>query len=317
MKTVEAGRPAQTRKVAANQAWFEYPAGARREAGRRRARTLRAAARRRRADRALRRARHRPGAQQSRGDRQPAHLSPRCASAATSISCSPTSARSRRECAMDTAEADPFDSKDYPVHRAGGSHRDLRRRARLRRRPAAGDDPLRHAGDLPNARKDSPPHSMLGVAQKKWFLAAAEELDRDLEDLGQLARHARLAHRSAEPAAGRRREPVARRRLRVVRRRRLERLRDRARRDLRLRARATHHRLRDRRRRPAFVLGRAAPRRRCRRGSSSRSASSSSPARSRRRRCRKALEHNMPKDHPLRSLFVHQTARRTRRTSAR
>ena len=60
--------------------------------------------------------------------------------------------------------------------------------------------------------------------------------------------------------------------------------------------------------RPPLASGPDAPRRRCRRESSSQSASRSSPARSPRRRCPKVAEHNLPKDYPLRSLYVHQTA---------
>ncbi len=43
---------------------------------------------------------------------------------------------------------------------------------------------------------------MLGPAQKAWFLERLRSVDGDLEGVGQLARHARLARGSAEPARG-------------------------------------------------------------------------------------------------------------------
>ena len=54
--------------------------------------------------------------------------------------------------------------------------------------------------EVPNFRKDEPPQTMLGAEQKAWFLERLRASTRDLEGLGQLARHARLARRSAEPA---------------------------------------------------------------------------------------------------------------------
>ena len=72
----------------------------------------------------------------------------------------------------------------------------------LRERQAARDDPLRHATRLPNSAQGlTAAHACSAPSRRQWFLAAAEELDRDVEDLGQLARHARLAHRPAESAA--------------------------------------------------------------------------------------------------------------------
>ena len=137
--------------------------------------------------------------------------------------------------------------------------------------------------------------------------AAAEELDRDLEDLGQLARHARLAHRSAEPAAGVAASPwpgagyasfgggdwsgyVT----------------ERARSSTSCASSASAAS----RSSPAIAIrsGPAAPRRRCRRapfepvGVEFITGSISAPG------LPEGLEHNMPKDHPLRSLFVHQPA---------
>ena len=75
-----------------------------------------------------------------------------------------------------------------------------RRGPRLRRRPAAATMLPFGDADVPNFRKDAPPQTMLGAKQKAWFLERLRASTRDLEDLGQLARHARLARRSAEPA---------------------------------------------------------------------------------------------------------------------
>ena len=72
-------------KVAANQAWFEYQPARVRKAGGDVARALRGARREGRADRALRRPRPRPGAEQPARDREPDAPTARCASGGTSI----------------------------------------------------------------------------------------------------------------------------------------------------------------------------------------------------------------------------------------
>ena len=53
---------------------------------------------------------------------------------------------------------------------------------------------------VPNPQRSAPPQTILGAEQKAWFKDKLEQLDRDVEDLGQLAGRARLARRPAEPA---------------------------------------------------------------------------------------------------------------------
>ena len=84
----------------------------------------------------------------------------------------------------------------------------------------------------------------------------APQVDRDVEDLGQFGRRARLARRPAEPAAGPDQGIVAEGHLRSHGQRRLRHGLRRARRDLRSRARREDHRLRHRLGRPPQLLGR-------------------------------------------------------------
>ncbi len=73
------------------------------------------------------------------------------------------------ECALDTAASDPFGSRDYPylvpeeVKEIFDAGRDY----------ANGEPPATirfGTQQIANPRKDSPAHSMLGTAQKRWFL---------------------------------------------------------------------------------------------------------------------------------------------------
>ena len=99
------------------------------------------------------------------------------------------------------------------------------------------------------AAADHPRRRAEGVVQ-----GSAEALDRDVEDLGQFARGARLARRPAEPA----RWPTAKPWPAAFRQCQPERLwlrLDGAWRDLRPRPRLENHRLRDRLGRPPQLLG--------------------------------------------------------------
>ena len=305
LKTGDAGRPAQMPKVAANQAWFEFqPARIAKPGGGELDRFSPPKV---------------VNAPVERFDEHGIGQEPNNLAAIDSlhiyrrlrfgrnVDLVLTDQRSfQTECALDTAASDPFGSRDYPylvpeevkeIFDAGRDYADGKPPATIRFGTQQIANPRKDSAAAQHARHDA----------EAMVPAAAEELDRDLEDLGQLARHARLAHRSAESSARRRGEPVARRRLRTVRRRRLDWLPDRARGDLRLRAPAAHRRLRDRRRRSSFVLGRRAakalpPRAFEPVGVEFITGSVSAPAMA------EGAEHNMPKDHPLSSLFVHKPA---------
>jgi alkaline phosphatase D len=167
VKTVEAGRPAQTRKVAANQAWFEFqPARIRKPGGG----ELERFARPKVVD-----------APVERYDEQGIGQEPNNLAAIDSLHIYRRLRFGRNvdlvltdqhsfqtECAMDTAAADPFGSPDYPnlvpeevneIFDAGRAY-------------ANGQPPqtIRFGGqEFPNPRRQSPPHSMLGTTQKQWF----------------------------------------------------------------------------------------------------------------------------------------------------
>ena len=146
VKTVEAGRPAQTRKVAANQAWFEFqPARIAKPGGG----ELERFAPPKVVD-----------APVERFDEHGIGQEPNNLAAIDSlhiyrrlrfgrnVDLVLTDQRSfQTECAMDTAAIGSVRQPRLPEPRARGSERDLRRRPRLRERQAAGDDPLRHAAD--------------------------------------------------------------------------------------------------------------------------------------------------------------------------
>ena len=53
---------------------------------------------------------------------------------------------------------------------------------------------------VPNPQRNAPPQTILGAEQKAWFKDQLEQLDRDVENLGQFAGRARCARRPAEPA---------------------------------------------------------------------------------------------------------------------
>ena len=56
--------------------------------------------------------------------------------------------------------------------------------------------------EVANFRKDGMPQSILGAQQRTWFLEKLRASARHLEGVGQLQRHARHARGSAEPAGG-------------------------------------------------------------------------------------------------------------------
>ena len=85
------------------------------------------------------------------------------------------------------------------LHPAGGASRSSTRVAST---TAAGRRPRSASAttEVPNFRKDAPPQTILGAEQKAWFLERLRASTRDVEGLGQLSGHARLARGSAEPA---------------------------------------------------------------------------------------------------------------------
>jgi alkaline phosphatase D len=262
VKTVAAARPAQMTKVAANQAWFEFqpariakPGGGELE-------------------------RFSPpkvvNAPVERFDEHGIGQEPNNLAAIDSlhiyrrlrfgrnVDLVLTDQRSfQTECAMDTAASDPFGSRDYlnlvpeevsEIFDAGRDYANGKPPATIRF----------GTQQIANARKDSPPHSMLGTAQKQWFLqqlksstatwkiwgnSRAEIFDFVRQQrIGGFAivagdRHSFWAGRAAKALPPRAFEPVG----------------------------------------VEFITG-----------------SVSAPAMA------EGAEHNMPKDHPLRSLFVHK-----------
>jgi alkaline phosphatase D len=167
VKTVEAGKPAQTRKVAANQAWFEFqPARIRKPEGGELLQFTPPAV---------------VDAPVARFDEQGIGQEPNNLAAIHSlhiyrrlrfgrnVDLVLTDQRSfQTECAMDTPASDPFGSADYPnlVPEEVNEIFDAGREYANGHPPAT----IRFGTqELPNVRKDSPAHSMLGVAQKQWF----------------------------------------------------------------------------------------------------------------------------------------------------
>jgi alkaline phosphatase D len=166
-KTIEAGKPAQTLKVAANQAWFEFqPARIRKPDG---GELLQFAP---------------PkvvDAPVTRFDEQGIGQEPNNLAAIDSlhiyrrlrfgrnVDLVLTDQRSfQTENALDTPASDPFGSNDYPnfvpeevieIFDAGREYANGHPPATIRF----------GAQEIANPRKDSPSQSMLGVAQKKWF----------------------------------------------------------------------------------------------------------------------------------------------------
>lgn len=165
---LDAARPAQTRKVAANQAWFEFqPARVTKPGGTPVERFETPAV---------------VDAPIERVDEHGLGLEPNNLAAINSLLIYRRLRFGRNvdlvltdnhsfqtECAMDGPAADPFQSRDYPylvpeeligIFDAGRDYNGGRP-----------PDTIRFANqDIPNARKHSPPHTMLGVAQKAWFL---------------------------------------------------------------------------------------------------------------------------------------------------
>jgi alkaline phosphatase D len=165
---VSTGRPAQTRKVAANQAWFEFqPARIAKPGGGELQRFTATAV---------------VDAPVERFDEHGIGQEPNNLAAIDSlhiyrrlrfgrhVDLVLTDNRSfRTECAMDRPEAGLFTSKDYPslVPEEVNEIFDAGREYRNKQPPQT----IRFGTqDLPNVRKDSPAHSMLGAVQKGWFL---------------------------------------------------------------------------------------------------------------------------------------------------
>lgn len=165
---LDAGRPAQTRKVAANQAWFEFqPARIEKQDG---GELERFAA---------------PSVVDATIERFDEHgigQEPNNLAAIDSLHIYRRLRFGRNvdlvltdnhsfqtECAMDRPEAGVFTSKDYPnlVPEEIGEIFDAGREYRNQRPPRT----IRFGTqDVPNVRKDSPAHAMLGAVQKAWFL---------------------------------------------------------------------------------------------------------------------------------------------------
>ncbi len=306
--------PAQTRKVAANQAWFEFqPARVAKPGGGELDRFVAPAV----VDAPVERFDEHGLGQEPNNLAAIGSLTVyrACASAATSTCSSPTSTASspKRD---GRPEAEPLHSQDFPnlvpeevneIFDAGRAYADGKPPATIRFGDAA-DRELR-ARIRPRTPSSAPRRRHGSCEQLKSSSA-------DLEGLGQFARHARLARRSAEPAAGRSGKSVARRRLRgfgggdhgaayVTERAEIYDFV----REQRITGFATVAGDRH-----SFWAGRAAkalpPRPFEPVGVEFITGSVSAPA------LPEGLEHNMPKDHPLRSLFVHQPGP-ARRISAR
>jgi alkaline phosphatase D len=165
---LDTARPAQTRKVAANQAWFEFqPARIAKPGG---------------IDIQRFEAPAVVDAPIERFDERGLGLEPNNLAAINSLLIYRRLRFGRNvdlvltdnhsfqtECAMDRPEADPFQSKDYPylvpeelieIFDAGRDYNGGRP-----------PETIKFAEqNLPNARQNSPPHTMLGDAQKTWFL---------------------------------------------------------------------------------------------------------------------------------------------------
>jgi len=69
---------------------------------------------------------------------------------------------------MDTPAADPFNSQDYP-NLVPEEVNEIFDAGRVYANGHAPPTIHFDGKDLPNPRKDSPPHSMLGATQKQWF----------------------------------------------------------------------------------------------------------------------------------------------------
>jgi len=167
VKTVEAGHPAQTRKVAANQAWFEFqPARIRKPDGgeieRFAAPTVVDAPVERFDELGIG---QEPNNLAAIGS---LHIYRRLRFGRTVDLVLTDQHSFQTECAMDTPAADPFGSKDYPnlVPEEVNEIFDAGREYANGKPPAT----IRFGRqEFANPRKDSPAHSMLGSSQKQWF----------------------------------------------------------------------------------------------------------------------------------------------------
>ena len=193
--------PAQTLKVAANQAWFEYqPARVTKPSGPV-ARPLRSAA-----GRATRRSTDfdeqgsGPGAEQSRRDRQPDRLS------RPALGPPPRSHHHRSAQLPDAGSADARAEARprQPARRPrsflpGGDAGDSRRRPRLREGNPPDTIPFARRADrqLPQRRGAS---TILGAEQKRLVPRSAARRRARPGRSGAIRWHAGLARRSAEPA---------------------------------------------------------------------------------------------------------------------
>jgi alkaline phosphatase D len=167
MKTVEAGRPAQTRKVSANQAWFEFqPARIAKPGGGELEKFAPPAV----VDAPVEKFDEHGIGQEANNLAAIESLKIyRRLRFGRTVDLVLTDQRSfQMESAMDRPESDPFGSADYPnmvpeeviaIFDGGREYGGGKPPATIRF----------GTQEIANARKDSPAQSMLGVAQKEWF----------------------------------------------------------------------------------------------------------------------------------------------------
>ena len=186
-------RPAQTQKVAANQAFFEYQPARISKSGGPSLEQLRSAARQRCADHAIRRSRPRPGAEQPHGDRQPHGLS-RAALGTQRRSDHHGPAQLSIRGADRRAEAKAFSSTTSRVHPGrGDGNPGCGTRLQQRKPPAS----IRFGGTTSPISARTADADDSGRRAEGVVSRATAALEGDLEDLGQHRRHARHARRSA------------------------------------------------------------------------------------------------------------------------
>ena len=107
----------------------------------------------------------------------------------------------RSEEPTDRPEAAPLASDDFPELLSRGGAADPRRRPHLRRRAPAGRHPLRRRARSRTSARTRRRRPSSAPSRRRGFSSACAGRG-DLEDLGQLAGHARLARGSAAPAGG-------------------------------------------------------------------------------------------------------------------
>ena len=159
----------------------------------------------------------------------------------------------RSESPTDQPEAEPLSSDDFPDFMSEEAHGNSGRGTNLQWRPAAGDDSLRRRRDRKFLQEPASPDNSWRRTESV-VPGAPAQLESDLEDLGQHHRHARHACRPAKLATGHD-EAVAGERLRHFPVGGSRHCVCGARGDLRLRRGQWHHGIRHGGRRPAQFLG--------------------------------------------------------------